>query len=97
MQRILLIQISFLSRAHLGLVRLQFGSPSIIIMPRSLLTQRDAISSAPESSASRMPPWIMPLMHSYNRDMAGVVLIRVVKGGNSFRTSRGSKGVKVAN
>lgn len=29
--------------------------------------------------------------------MAGVVLMRVVKGGNSFLCRRGSKGVNVAN
>jgi len=37
------------------------------------------------------------LMHSYRRDMAGVVLIRLVKGGSNFLTRRGSKGVNVAN
>lgn len=39
----------------------------------------------------------MPLMHSYSSDIAGVVLMISVSGGRSLRTSRGSKGVKVAN
>ncbi len=69
-----------------------------MIMPRNLFTQRVAISSVPESSlAPKIPPWIIPLMHSYNNDMAGVVLMRLVRGGKSLRTNRGSKGVKVAN
>lgn len=44
-----------------------------------------------------MPPWMIPLMHSYSSDMAGVVLMRSVKGGSNLRTSRGSRGVRVAN
>ena len=78
----------------------RFGSPSTIIMLRSLLTQRDAISSLPSSSSSplpRIPPWIMPFIHSYNNDIAGVLRMISVKGGNSFRTSLGSRGVRVAN
>ncbi len=39
----------------------------------------------------------MPLIHSYNRDIAGVVRMMVVSGGKSLRTSRGSKGANVAN
>lgn len=78
---------------------LRFGSPSTIIIPRSFVTQRDAISSLPESSSlsPRIPPWIIPLIHSYSNDIAGVVRIRSVKGGSNLRTSRGSKGVRVAN
>lgn len=78
---------------------LRLGSLFIIIMPRSLVTQRDAISSPPETSSEspRIPPWIIPLMHSYNKDMAGVVWMMLVRGGKSFRTRRGSNGVKVAN
>lgn len=70
-----------------------------MIMPRSFVTQRDAISSLPDMSSAlpRIPPWIMPLMHSYSKDIAGVVLIRSVSGGSNLRTSRGSRGVKVAN
>lgn len=70
-----------------------------MIMPRSFVTHSDAISSLPDISSAlpRIPPWMMPLMHSYNRDMAGVVRIRSVRGGSSFRTSRGSRGVSVAN
>jgi len=44
-----------------------------------------------------MPPWMMPFIHSYKSDIAGVVRIIEVSGGRSFRTSRGSRGVKVAN
>lgn len=70
-----------------------------MIMPRSLLTQSVAISSVPDSSSAlpRIPPWMMPLMHSYSSDMAGVVRIMLVRGGSNFLASRGSKGVKVAN
>jgi hypothetical protein len=76
----------------------RFGSPSTIIMLRSLLTQRDAISSPAESSPlSRMPPWMMPFIHSYKRDIAGVVRMIEVSGGRSFLTRRGSRGVKIAN
>jgi hypothetical protein len=39
----------------------------------------------------------MPLIHSYNRDIAGVVRIRLVSGGSNLRTRRGSRGVSVAN
>lgn len=39
----------------------------------------------------------MPLMHSYRRLIAGVVLIKVVSGGRSFLIKRGSKGVNTAN
>jgi hypothetical protein len=39
----------------------------------------------------------MPFIHSYKRDIAGVVRMMDVSGGNSFRTRRGSSGVKVAN
>jgi hypothetical protein len=70
-----------------------------MIMPRSLDTQREAISSLPDTSSEspRIPPWMIPLMHSYDSDIAGVVLIISVSGGSNFRTSRGSKGVRVAN
>lgn len=70
-----------------------------MIIPRSLVTQRDAISSLPETSSAspRIPPWMIPLIHSYSRDMAGVVRMRSVKGGSNLRTSRGSSGVRVAN
>lgn len=70
-----------------------------MIMPLSFPTHNDAISSpsrAP-SVSSKMPPWIIPLMHSYRSDIAGVVRIRVVRGGRSFLVRRGSKGVSVAN
>lgn len=78
---------------------LRFGSLFIMIMPRSLVTQSDAISSPPETSSEspRMPPWIIPLMHSYSKDMAGVVCMILVRGGRSFLTRRGSRGVRVAN
>lgn len=49
------------------------------------------------STASRMPPWMMPLMHSYSRDMAEVSRMILVNGGRSFLISLGSSGVKVAN
>jgi hypothetical protein len=70
-----------------------------MIIPRSLVTHSDAISSLPETSSSlpRIPPWMIPLIHSYSNDMAGVVRIRSVRGGSNFRTRRGSSGVKVAN
>lgn len=78
---------------------LQLASPSTIIMPLSLLTHRLAISSPPPDSSglSRIPPWIIPLMHSYKSDMAGVVLMMEVSGGSNFLTKRGSRGVNVAN
>lgn len=44
-----------------------------------------------------MPPWMIPFMHSYSRDMAGVVRMSSVSGGSSLRTNRGSSGVRVAN
>jgi hypothetical protein len=69
------------------------------IMPRNLPTQSFATSSPSEvpSTASRMPPCIMPLMHSYSSDMADVSRMIFVSGGSSFLISRGSSGVKVAN
>jgi hypothetical protein len=78
---------------------LQFGSPSIMIIPRSLLTQRVAIASSPAESSlpSNIPPSMMPLMHSYRSDIAPVVWMIEVRGGKSFFTRRGSRGVKVAN
>jgi len=68
-------------------------------MPRNLLTQSVAISSPPADSSllSNMPPWMIPFMHSYSSDIARVVRISDVRGGSSLRTSRGSKGVRVAN
>lgn len=36
-------------------------------------------------------------MHSYSKDIAGVVRMRSVSGGSNLRTSRGSRGVSVAN
>lgn len=68
-------------------------------MPRNLLTQRDAISSPPADSSllPRIPPNIMPFMHSYSSDIAGVVRMIDVSGGKSFLTNLGSRGVKVAN
>lgn len=68
-------------------------------MPRSFVTQSEATSSLAEKSSPspRIPPWIMPLIHSYSRDMAGVVRIRLVNGGSNLRTRRGSRGVRVAN
>ena len=70
-----------------------------MIMPLSFPTQSKAISSPSRTPSilSRIPPWMTPLIHSYSSDMAGVVRIKVVKGGKSFLISRGSKGVKVAN
>lgn len=70
-----------------------------MIMPRSLETISEAISSRPDTSSGlpRIPPWMMPLMHSYRSDMAGVVLMMSVKGGRSLRMSLGSSGVRVAN
>lgn len=69
------------------------------IMPRSLPTHSFATSSPSvvPSTASRMPPCIMPLMHSYNKDMADVSRMIFVRGGSSFLISRGSRGVNVAN
>lgn len=84
---------------ELGHDDLQLASPFTIIIPRSLLTHNVAISSAPATSSvlSKMPPWMIPFMHSYNNDIAGVVRIMFVRGGSNFRTRRGSRGVKVAN
>ena len=75
----------------------RFGSPSTTSMARSLLTQSRATSSPSvvPPAASMMPPWMMPLMHSYSNDIAGVVLIMLVRGGKSFLTSLGSRGVRV--
>jgi hypothetical protein len=91
-----MLEISTPTKANYTSKLLQFGSPSTIIIPRSLLTQSTAISS-PSSELPKMPPCMIPLMHSYKRDMAGVVLIIDVKGGKSFLIRRGSKGVSVAN
>ena len=44
-----------------------------------------------------MPPWMIPLMHSYSKDMAPVSRMILVSGGSSFLINRGSSGVKVAN
>jgi len=49
--------------------------------------------SEPLSPPSRIPPWMIPLMHSYNSDIAVVLKIRFVKGRTSFFTSLGSSGV----
>ena len=70
-----------------------------MIIPRSLVTQSVAIASPPAESSllSKIPPRIMPLMHSYRSDIAPVVRIIEVSGGSSFLTSRGSRGVNVAN
>jgi hypothetical protein len=78
---------------------LRFGSLLTDTMPLSFVTQSEATSSRAEKSSPspRIPPWMMPLMHSYSRDIAGVVLMRFVNGGSSFRTRRGSRGVRVAN
>jgi hypothetical protein len=78
---------------------LQFESPSMTIMPRSLPTHSFATSSpsAVPSTASKMLPCIIPLMHSYSRDMAEVSRMILVSGGRSFFISRGSRGVSVAN
>jgi hypothetical protein len=78
---------------------LQLESPSITIMPRSLPTHSFATSSPSEvpSTASKMPPCIMPLIHSYSSDMADVSRIIFVSGGRSFLINRGSRGVNVAN
>jgi hypothetical protein len=69
------------------------------IMPRSLPTHNFATSSPSEvpSTASKMPPCIMPLIHSYRSDMAEVSRIILVSGGRSFLINRGSRGVRVAN
>lgn len=69
------------------------------IMPRSFPTHNFATSSpsAVPSTAARMPPCIMPLIHSYNSDMADVSRMILVNGGRSFLISRGSRGVRVAN
>lgn len=40
---------------------------------------------------------MMPLIHSYNNDMAEVSRMILVKGGSSFLINRGSRGVNVAN
>src|SRR5579862_8933702 len=82
-----------------GVDNLRLGSPSTTIIPRNFPTQRLAISSPSlvPSTLSRMPPWIIPFMHSYRRDMAGVVRMIVINGGSSFLTNRGSNGVNVAN
>lgn len=86
-------------KKKLGSDDLRLASPFIIIIPRSLLTHSVAISSAPATSSvlSKMPPWMIPFIHSYNNDIAGVVRIMFVRGGSSFRTRRGSRGVNVAN
>lgn len=44
-----------------------------------------------------MPPWMMLLIHSYSKDIAGVVRMRVVNNGSSFLTKRGSSKLRVAN
>lgn len=44
-----------------------------------------------------MPPTIHVRTHSYNKDIAEVLEMRVVIGGRSFRTKRGSRGVNMAN
>lgn len=80
-------------------ISLQFESPSMTIMPRSLPTQSFATSSPSvvPSTASSMPPCMIPLMHSYNSDIADVSLMIFVSGGRSFLINRGSSGVNVAN
>jgi hypothetical protein len=80
-------------------ISLQFESPSITIMPRSLPTHSFATSSPSvvPSTASSMPPCMMPLIHSYSSDIADVSLMIFVSGGSSFLISRGSSGVNVAN
>jgi len=42
-------------------------------------------------------PWVTVLMHSNSRDMAGVLLIRLVRGSTSFFDNLGSSGVRAAN
>ena len=49
------------------------------------------------SLSTSIPPAITACMHSYSSDIAGVVVIRDVRGGSSLRTRRGSTGVNNAN
>lgn len=68
-------------------------------MPLSLFTHSVAISSEPDASPllPRIPPWMIPLIHSYSSDIDEVVDMIFVRGDKSFRTSRGSRGVNFAN
>ena len=77
----------------------RLGSPSIVSIPRSLLTHSLATSSPSFDPLVlvRIPLVMIPFMHSYNSDMAGVVFMIVVSGARSFFTRRGSSGVSVAN
>lgn len=80
-------------------IRLQLESPSMTIIPRSLPTHSFATSSPSvvPSIASSMPPCIIPLIHSYSKDMADVSRMILVSGGSNFLINRGSRGVNVAN
>lgn len=44
-----------------------------------------------------MPPTIQVRTHSYSSEIADVDEIRLVSGGRSLRTRRGSSGVRIAN
>ena len=94
------ISLNDISREYCSFVaNSQLGSPSIAIIPRSFETHNSATSSRSryDSELSNIPPCMIPDMHSYSKDIAGVVCIRLVNGGSSFLIRRGSSGVIVAN
>lgn len=76
----------------------QFWSPpSSRRYPPSLPTHTLASASPSSRSGSSIPPTMHVLTHSYSSEIALVDEIKLVIGGRSLRTRRGSNGVKIAN